>query len=207
MTTPLLTTKLHVPQACYHLVSRPRLVERLDDGLAQGHTLTLIAAPAGFGKTTLATEWLYSKCDNISSRAIAWLSLDEGDNDPARFFAYLIAALRQINEGVCQATQSLLGSPQMPPIESLATVLTNDIAAIPTSFALVLDDYQLIRSTFIHDALAFLIEHAPPQLHVVLATREELADQHSYWSTRRSQSDFPSFSTSGCGAKARLAGG
>jgi LuxR family maltose regulon positive regulatory protein len=156
MTIPLLTTKLYVPHVRPDLVSRPRLVEWLDDGLRAGRKLTLIAAPAGFGKTTLATEWLYSKDMSVSSRSIAWLSLDEGDNDPTRFFTYLIAALRQIDAGVGQATQSLLGSPQMPPTESLATTLVNDIAAISAHFVLVLDDYQLIHNPLIHDALTFI---------------------------------------------------
>jgi LuxR family maltose regulon positive regulatory protein len=169
----LLTTKLHMPPPRSGLVKRPRLVERLDGGLRQDHRLTLIAAPAGFGKTTLATEWLYSKNKQVSSCSIAWLSLDEGDNDPARFFTYLIAALRQLDAGVCQATQSLLGSPQMPPTESLATTLVNDIAAIPAPFVLVLDDYQLIHNTLIHDALAFLLDHQPPQMHLLIATRTD----------------------------------
>lgn len=173
MTTPLLTTKLYIPPPRPNLVERPRLVERLDEGLRQGHKLTLIAAPAGFGKTTLTTEWLYSTGMAISSRAIAWLSLDEGDNDPARFFTYLIAALRQIDESVGQAAQSLLGSPQMPPVESLTTTLVNDLAVIPTQFAFVLDDYQMIHNTFIHDALAFVLDHQPPQMHLLIATRTD----------------------------------
>ncbi len=173
MTTPLLTTKLYIPPPRPNLIPRPRLVERLDEGLHLGRKLTLIAAPAGFGKTTLATEWLYSKDKDVSSRSIAWLSLDEGDNDPARFFIYLIAALRQLDEGVGQAAQSLLGSPQMPPAESLATTLVNDIAAIPAHFVLVLDDYQLIHNTLIHDALAFLLDHQPPQMHLLIATRTD----------------------------------
>jgi LuxR family maltose regulon positive regulatory protein len=138
-----------------------------------GRKLTLIAAPAGFGKTTLATEWLYSKGPAVSSRSVAWLSLDEGDNDPAHFFTYLIAALRQLDAGVGQATQSLLGSPQMPPTESLTTTLVNDISAIPAPFVLVLDDYQLIHNPLIHDALAFLLNHQPPQMHLLIATRTD----------------------------------
>jgi LuxR family maltose regulon positive regulatory protein len=170
---PLLQTKLYVPAPRSGLVPRPRLIERLDEGLRLGRKLTLIAAPAGFGKTTLVTEWLYSKSEDISSCSIAWLSLDEGDNDPARFFTYLIAALRQLDEGVGQATQSLLGSPQMPPAESLAPTLVHDIAAIPTSFVLVLDDYQLIHNTLVHDALAFLLDHQPPQMRLLVATRTD----------------------------------
>jgi LuxR family maltose regulon positive regulatory protein len=171
--TPLLTTKLYVPPPRPNLVLRPRLVERLDDGLRLGHKLTLVAAPAGFGKTTLATEWLYSKGQAVSSCSIAWLSLDEGDNDPARFFTYLIAALRQLDAGVCQATQSLLGSPQMPSTESLAATLANDIGAILAPFVLVLDDYQLIHNALVHDALAFLLDHQPPHMHLLIATRTD----------------------------------
>jgi LuxR family maltose regulon positive regulatory protein len=137
--------------------------------------LTLIAAPAGFGKTTLATEWLFSKDNTVSSRSIAWLSLDGGDNDPARFFAYLVAALRQFDAGVGQATESLLGSPQMPSTESLATTLVNDVTATLAPFVLVLDDYQLIHNTTIHDTLAFLLDHQPPQMHLLITTRTDPA--------------------------------
>jgi LuxR family maltose regulon positive regulatory protein len=173
VTTPLLTTKLYIPPPRPNLVERPRLTKRLDEGLRLGHKLTLIAAPAGFGKTTLATEWLYSKGETISPHSVAWLSLDEGDNDPTRFFTYLIAALRQLDASVGQATQSLLGSPQMPPTESLATGLVNDIAAISEHFVLVLDDYQLIHNPLIHDALAFLLDHQPPHMHLLIATRTD----------------------------------
>ncbi|MBN1978105.1 MAG: hypothetical protein JW918_11980 [Anaerolineae bacterium] len=174
MPTPLLTTKLYIPPPRPDLVPRLRLVERLDDGLRLGHRLTLIAAPAGFGKTTLATEWIHTlEAHRDAPLQVAWLSLDEGDNDPARFFTYLIAALRQLDTGVCQATQSLLGSPQMPPTESLATTLVNDIAAIPSPFVLVLDDYQLIHNALIHDALAFLLDHQPPHMHLLVATRTD----------------------------------
>ncbi|MBN1427089.1 MAG: hypothetical protein JXB07_01810 [Anaerolineae bacterium] len=173
MTTPLLNTKLHIPRTCYHLVPRPRLIERLEAGLHHGHSLTLIAAPAGFGKTTLVTEWLHSRSESISSCTVFWLSLDSGDNDPARFFAYLIAAIRQIDERVGQATQSLLGSPQMPPIESMAATLVNDMDVIPTPFILVLDDYQLIHNKLIHDALTFLLDHQPSQLHLLIVTRTD----------------------------------
>jgi LuxR family maltose regulon positive regulatory protein len=173
MSTPLLSTKLYIPTPRPNLVPRPRLIGQIDAGLSQGRKLTLIAAPAGFGKTTLTTEWLYSKDRAISSRSVAWLSLDEGDNDPARFFTYLIAALRQVDEGMGQATESLLGSPQMPPSESLATSLVNDIAVIPTPFVLVLDDYQLIHSSQIHAALTFLVDHLPSQAHLLVATRTD----------------------------------
>jgi LuxR family maltose regulon positive regulatory protein len=178
MDVSILTTKLYIPPLHPNLVPRPRLVERLDEGLRLGRRLTFIAAPAGFGKTTLLSEWIHTVGAHRDAplpapRQVAWLSLDEGDNDPARFFTYLVAALRQLDESVGQATQSLLDPPQMPPIESLATALVNDIAAIPTDFVLVLDDYQLIHNTLIHDALAFLLDHRPPQTHLVIATRTD----------------------------------
>ncbi|MBN1888984.1 MAG: tetratricopeptide repeat protein [Thermoflexales bacterium] len=195
MTTPLLTTKLYIPPPRPKLVERPHLIERLDEGLRLGHRLTLLAAPAGFGKTTLLGEWIYLEVSSreygvrqgyelagkapptsyslLPTPCFAWLSLDEGDNDPARFFAYLVAALRQIDASMGEVTLSLLSSPQMPPAESLATTLANDMATIPTPFVLVLDDYQLIHTSLIHDALAFLLDHQPPRMHVVIATRTD----------------------------------
>jgi LuxR family maltose regulon positive regulatory protein len=172
VTIPLLTTKFYIPTLCPNLVPRLPLVERLDQGLQHGHRLALISAPAGFGKTTLVTEWLYSKAPNISSRSIAWLALDEGDNDPARFFTYLIAALQQIDEHIGLAAQSLLGAPQLPSFEALTTLIINDIEAT-SPFVLVLDDYHLIHTALIHEVLAFLVEHQPPQMHLCLVTRED----------------------------------
>jgi LuxR family maltose regulon positive regulatory protein len=172
MSIPLLTTKLYIPRVRSGLVSRPRLIERLDAGLDQnqgfGRKLTLVAAPAGFGKTTLVAEWL-----NGLQRPFAWLSLDEGDNDPVRFVSYLIAALQTVESSLGRAAQNLLGSPQLPPMESLVTLLVNDITATPEPFVLVLDDYHAIDTAWIHGALEFLIAHQPPQLHLVLTTRQE----------------------------------
>ena len=122
MTIPLLKTKLYVPRVRPELVPRPRLIERLDVGLYR--KLTLVSAPAGFGKTTLIVEWL--KC---ADRPFAWLSLDEGDNDPARFLTYLVAALQGVDEDIGHTAQSLLGSPQLPPVDALMTTLVNDVAA------------------------------------------------------------------------------
>ena len=166
MPTSLLTTKLYIPPPRPNLVPRPRLIERLNAGLHG--KLTLISAPAGFGKTTLLSEWVAScKCP------VAWLSLDEGDNDPARFWAYFVAALQTIaphlGEGILRALQS----PQPPPAESILTALINEITAIPDNFLLVLDDYHVIDAKLIDDALTFLLDHLPPQMHLVIATREE----------------------------------
>jgi len=173
----LLTTKLHIPSIRPELVSRPRLIERLNAGLRQnqgfGRKLGLISAPAGFGKTTLVSEWVQTMGGATPPIAIAWLSLDEGDNNPARFLAYLIASLRIIEAKMAKEVLSALQSPQPPPAEDILTVLINEIAAIPDWIVLVLDDYHLIEAQPIHDALIFLLEHLPLQMHLVIATRED----------------------------------
>jgi LuxR family maltose regulon positive regulatory protein len=166
MTTSLLNTKLYTPPVRPELVPRQRLIERLNAGLSR--KLTLISAPAGFGKTTLVTEWLEG-VDHPST----WLSLDENDNDPARFFTYLVAALQGIDPIIGQAAQAMLRAPEPPPSEALLTTLINDIAAAPSPFVLVLDDYYLIHTLPIHQLLACLLEHQPPQMHLVIATRED----------------------------------
>jgi LuxR family maltose regulon positive regulatory protein len=166
MTTLLLKTKLHIPPIRPELVPRPRLAELLNAGLHR--KLTLVSAPAGYGKTTLVSNWL-SGVEGPST----WLSLDENDNDPARFLTYLLAALQRIDADTGQATQAMLQAPQPPPPEALLTNLINDIAATPTPFVLVLDDYHLIHTLPIHQQLVFLLAHQPSQLHLVIATREE----------------------------------
>ncbi len=166
MTTPLLQTKLYIPPTRPELVPRPRLIERLHT--RPNRKLTLISAPAGFGKTTLVTEWLTN-----SEQPFTWLSLDEGDNDPARFFTYFVAALQKIDSNVGQAAQAMLQAPQPPPPEALFSSLINDIAATPTPFVLVLDDYHLIDAPHIHQQLAFLLEHQPPSMHLGLITRAD----------------------------------
>src|SRR6266700_833597 len=168
MPTPILATKLYLPRLRPNVVSRPRLLERLNEGLHR--KLTLIAAPAGFGKTTLVSEWVALIERPKARRArTAWLSLDEGDNDPARFVAYLVAALQTIGEGVL----GVLQSPQPPPTESILTALLNEITTLPDHFVLVLDDYHVIDAKAVDMALAFLVEHLPPQMHLVIATRED----------------------------------
>ncbi|MBN1976515.1 MAG: hypothetical protein JW918_03860 [Anaerolineae bacterium] len=169
--TTLLTTKLYIPSPRPNLVERPRLVERLDDGLRQGRKLTLVSAPAGFGKTTLVTDWVCG-----GAREVAWISLDEGDNDPVQVLTYLIAALQQVDGGIGRTVQQLLRSPQLPPLQSLVSSLINDIAATSTDLTLVLDDYHFISSPVVHQLVGFLLEHQPPTVHVVISTRESLPD-------------------------------
>lgn len=166
MATPLLATKLYIPPPQPHAIKRGRLIERLNAGLH--HKLTLISAPAGFGKTTLLSEWLAS-CPTPA----VWVSLDEGDIDPTRFLLYLVAALQHVEASVGAGLSQVLQSPQLPPIESLLTMLLNDIAAHLDTVILVLDDYHAITAEPIDQAFAFLIEHLPPQMHLVIATRED----------------------------------
>src|SRR3954470_16590150 len=149
MSTPILATKLYIPPAQPKVVPRPHLTERLNEGLHR--KLTLICAPAGFGKTTLVSAWV-ADCD----RHVAWLSLDEGDNDPTRFLTYLVAALRTVAPNIGEAVVGVLQSPQPPPGESLLTALVNEIATIPDTFVLVLDDYHVIDAKAIDSALTFL---------------------------------------------------
>jgi LuxR family maltose regulon positive regulatory protein len=165
----LLATKLHAPPEPPHLVPRQRLLAQVDEGLSR--RLTLISAPAGFGKTTLLSEWRASTTGH--RWPLTWLSLDEGDSDPVRFLAYVVAALQQIDPAIGHATQAMLQSPQPLPSEVLLTALINDIAAVASPFALVLDDYHLIGTPVVHQQLAFLLEHQPPQLHVIILTRED----------------------------------
>ena len=167
MPIPLLATKLYLPPPRPNVVVRTRLFARLQAGLH--HKLTLISAPAGFGKTTLVSTWL-AGC----ARPVAWLSLDEGDSDLTRFFAYLIAALQTISPTIgAEVVGALQSSQPPPPIEAVLTALLNDIATAPDTFVLVLDDYHRIDATPVDAALAFLIEHMPPQMHVLMATRED----------------------------------
>ncbi len=166
MPTPLLTTKLYIPPLRPNVVSRSRLLERLNEGLHR--KLTLISAPAGFGKTTLLSAWV----EGID-RQVAWLSLDEGDSDPARFLTYLVAALQTIAPNIGEGVLGVLQSPQPPPIESMLTALLNDITTILDHFVLVLDDYHVLDAKPIDHALTFLLEHLPPHMHLVIATRED----------------------------------
>ena len=156
MAGPLLETKLHVPRRRRGLVARPRLSERLSRGAES--TLTLVSAPAGFGKTTLLAEWLAAA--PADGRSAAWLSLDQRDNDPALFWTYLIAALQTAAPGVGAGALSLLQSPQ-PPIEAVLATLLNDLGAVSNDVVLVLDDYHVIDARDIQDGMAFLLEHLP----------------------------------------------
>jgi LuxR family maltose regulon positive regulatory protein len=176
MPAPILATKLYIPPPRAKIVLRPRLIERLNEGLSSGRKLTLISASAGFGKTTLVSEWVAS-----CGRPVAWLSLDEGDNDPTQFLTYLVAALQTLAPNVGAGALAALQSPQPLPTESILTALLNEITAIPDNpstgsgqrFIFVLDDYHVIDVKPVDEALTFLLEHLPPQMHLVIASRED----------------------------------
>ncbi|MDQ3864094.1 MAG: LuxR family transcriptional regulator, partial [Actinomycetota bacterium] len=153
-----------MPRAHPNLVPRPRLGELLTEGMSR--KLTLISAPAGFGKTTLLSEWRMMHLG--AEYPLAWVSLEEADNDLTRFLSYLAGALRAIEADVGEAILASLRSPQPPPIESLLTALVNEISEIPRDFALVLDDYHLIANEAVHETIVFLLDHLPPQAHLVI---------------------------------------
>jgi len=166
MLPPLLTTKLYVPPLRPRHIGRARLIARLN--ASQHRPLVLVSAPAGFGKTTLISEWLAGQ-----HRPAAWLSLDEADNDPARFLSYFVAALQTVQPDIGQDVLRVLQAPQPPPLEALLTPLLNDLAEISQPFTLILDDYHLITAPPIDQALNFLMEHLPPAMQLVIATRED----------------------------------
>jgi LuxR family transcriptional regulator, maltose regulon positive regulatory protein len=172
MATPILATKLYIPPLRPNAVPRPWLVARLNAGLRHdqgvGRRLTLISAAAGCGKTTLLSAWI-ADC----AQPVAWLSLDAGDSDPVRFLAYLIAALQTLDPTVGAGVVTALHAPQPPAQEALLTALLNDVAAIPHAFLLVLDDYHARDSPLVDQALAFVLDYMPPQMHLVIATRED----------------------------------
>ncbi|MFL5807008.1 MAG: LuxR C-terminal-related transcriptional regulator [Roseiflexaceae bacterium] len=187
---PLLATKLYAPAIRPGLVHRPRLTKRLNECLRS--KLTLIAAPAGFGKTTLVSEWLASPSSEFSvlsselaqspqlktqnsklKTSAAWVSLDAGDNDPPRFWTYVIAALDGLRTGIGASALALLQALQPPPIEAVLTPLLNALSALPADAMLVLDDYHVIEAPPIHQALVFLLDHLPPRLHLIITTRTD----------------------------------
>jgi LuxR family transcriptional regulator, maltose regulon positive regulatory protein len=161
----ILRAKLYVPRGRPGAVARSRLYERLDEGVRRD--LTVVSAPAGFGKTTLLADW-----SRQSGLPVAWVSLDERDDDPIRFLSYLLAAIGTIHDGFGESTRAFLGSlPSSEELEPVLTALSNEILELPHDFVLVLDDYHVLRSGAVHDALAFLLEYAPPPMRLVVAGR------------------------------------
>jgi LuxR family transcriptional regulator, maltose regulon positive regulatory protein len=176
-TYTLMRTKFYLPRTSSDIVPRGRLLERLHTGL--GGKITLVCAPAGFGKTTLLVEWLKS-----SDRSTAWLSLDEHDNELPMFVHALATSRQTVFPDACQNTASLLKARQFPLPDQVATLIINDFADLPEDITLVLDDYHLIHTSEIHHLLNLLIEHLPPQLHLVLATRSDPPLSLSRWRAR-----------------------
>ncbi|MBK8984733.1 MAG: hypothetical protein IPM39_01410 [Chloroflexi bacterium] len=176
MATQILHTKCHLPLARPNGVTRPRLGERLQQGLLTGRKLTLISAPAGYGKTTVAAEWVRQ-----AALPIAWLSLDEQDNEFSRFLAYLLLALQKAADGAGAQLRTALDAPHLPPIEEIAAGLCHDLAQMGQEmtggtngrFLLALDDYHKIRQPLSHELLNLLLEHLPPACHLLLISRED----------------------------------
>jgi LuxR family maltose regulon positive regulatory protein len=164
----LLATKLHIPAARPGFVTRPRLVAKLDEGLAR--TLILVCAPAGFGKTALLADWTHR-----SSRSVAWLSLDSGDNDPVRLWRHVIAAFDRIRPGTARRMEPILGPPSPPSLDGLVGALINELEsqAAEEDVLLVLDDYHQIESPAVHGSLTFLLAHLPPRVHLVVSARAD----------------------------------
>ncbi len=169
---PLLKTKLHIPHRRPDMVPRSLLIKQLNERIQR--KLTLIAAPAGYGKTNLASEWTHSlQSEDTSNNRITWLSLEEADSEPIRFLSYVIAALQQVAPEIGVGALSLFEMAQSPPINTVLNELINDIAGLDYHIMLVLDDYHVISHPEIHEALRYLVEHQPHQMHLVITSRED----------------------------------
>ena len=169
---PLLKTKLHIPHRRPDMVPRSLLIKQLNERIQR--KLTLITAPAGYGKTNLASEWTHSlQSEDTSNNRITWLSLEEADSEPIRFLSYVIAALQQVAPEIGVGALSLFEGAQSPPINTVLNELINDIAGLDYHIMLVLDDYHVISHPEIHEALRYLVEHQPHQMHLVITSRED----------------------------------
>ena len=166
---PLLITKLALPPPRARAIPRPRLLDRLNEAMTR--PLTLVSAPPGFGKTTLLATWCASQAGG--ALPVAWLSLDERDDDPTRFWTYVLAALEGLHAGIARGALALLQAAPPVPIETILAVLINALATLPYDAVLVLDDYHLIASESIQQAVVFLLDHLPPQVHLIVASRTE----------------------------------
>jgi LuxR family maltose regulon positive regulatory protein len=168
MSVPILSTKFYVPPARENAVARPYLVEKLLSGPGRQGSFTLVSGPAGFGKTTLLSEFV-----SWLQQPVAWISLDEGDNDPIQFWTYLITACRSILEDVGESALELFNTQQSLPDDTVPTILINDLTAYDRSMVLILDDYHTIQSPSIHKGLQFLLDHLPHNLHIIVSTRTD----------------------------------
>jgi LuxR family maltose regulon positive regulatory protein len=166
----VLSTKLYVPPIHPGLVRRPRLVQHLESGYQGGKRVTLVSAPAGFGKTTLIREWMAA---SDHKRPFGWLSLDDGDNDPTRFLIYLVCAIQKVNEKLGQSIQASLQSSQVPPLIGLVETLINEISFEEKPILIVLDDYHVIKNAEVHSLMQLFLKQQPDAVHLVLITRED----------------------------------
>jgi LuxR family maltose regulon positive regulatory protein len=177
ITQPLISTKMFVPAPRFNRVYRPRLLNLL--GQTSQYPLTLICAPAGYGKTTLLAEWIQNCRESVKTEnahlhtnyKITWVSLDQDDNDPSRFLAYLLAALENTQPGIMTEARLLLGSPRALPSQALLSQIVNELQGLPFNLGLILDDYQSIHNPAVHEIITFLLDHQPDQLHLVISTR------------------------------------
>jgi LuxR family transcriptional regulator, maltose regulon positive regulatory protein len=182
MSLPLLQTKLYAPPLRLHLVPRNHLLDRLRNNAAR--PLTLVCAPAGFGKSTLVSAWIAQ-----SDQPVAWLALDDDDNDPTRFLTYLIAALQTRQAQLGETALALLAAPQAPPAKTLLTLLLNDLGLLTAPLTLVLDDYHVITAQSIHEVLTFLIDHLPPPTRLILTSRIDPPLPLERWRVRNQLAD------------------
>ncbi len=166
----LLSTKLTTPYLSAALVARQPLLARLDAGLT--HKLTLISAPAGFGKTTLVSEWVEKVRRSDHQALFAWISLDPSDDDPVRFWRYVLSASQAFSEDIGKSALAILNHNPQPAFEALLTGFINQVALLHNRSVLVLDDYHVITARLIHGTMAFFLEHLPPGVHVILNTRQ-----------------------------------
>ncbi|MGD8404971.1 MAG: hypothetical protein PVJ21_15020, partial [Anaerolineales bacterium] len=166
--SPLLITNLHVPQLHEELITRSILIEQIDQML--DFPLTLISAPAGYGKTTLLVQWIAGRSDKIKNR-VAWVSL-EGEGGLRRFWTYILTALEEIQPGIGKSTLTLLESSQ-PPIYTVIRLLINEFSAVEDDFVLILDDYHHVDDPAIHATLVFFVDHLPPNLHLAITSRNQ----------------------------------
>jgi LuxR family maltose regulon positive regulatory protein len=164
----VLVTKLHPPAPNPKAVERERLIQQLNQGLEAGRSLSLVSALAGFGKSSCVSEWV-----RHLALPVAWLSLDAADDDPARFFTYVVASLQKIDEELGRELDSILESGQDPPAQAIFTALLDELERYEGRFLLVLDDFQVIQERAILDVLEILVTNIPPQLHLVIVTRED----------------------------------
>src|SRR5512133_1506620 len=168
MKNKLLSIKFHRTGTSQKRIQREHLIRSMNNGLENGHLLTLVSAPAGFGKTTCVNAW----ADQLDLPAI-WLSLDPADDDPGRFFTYFIAGLQQVDTRLGKDIQNFLDKEQLPPADTIALALINDVSGLDGSFVFVLDDFQVIQDPQILKVLEKIIVNQPRQLHLVLITRED----------------------------------